>query len=341
MDIGIVGLGKMGLNMALRLRRGGHRVVVHNRSPEPEEVARGEGAEVAGSLAELVDALPAPRVVWLMLPAGEVTDQHVDETLPLLSDGDVLVDGANSRWTDTLDRSARAREHGVHYVDAGVSGGVWGLENGYSMMVGGDAEAVGRLKPAFETLAPSADTGWGHVGPTGSGHFVKMVHNGIEYGMMQAFAEGFAILDAKTDWGERGGEAVEHALDLGEVARIWQTGSVIQSWLLDLGAEALQARPGLRAVAPYVPDSGEGRWTVEAAIELGVPAAVIAASLFERFASRTDAQFSDRLLSALRGQFGGHPVKGDPAAGEDLRDDGTIDIVPGGVQTEGASTRPG
>ena len=342
MDIGIVGLGKMGLNMALRLRRGGHRVVVHNRSQAPADVAASEGAEVAESVEALVEALPAPRVVWLMLPAGDVTDAHVDEALPLLDAGDVLVDGANSRWTDTLDRSARAREHGVAFVDAGVSGGVWGLENGYSIMVGGDPEAVARVEPAIRTLAPAPDAGWGRVGPTGSGHFVKMVHNGIEYGMMQAFAEGFDILHAKTEWGEADGEPVEAALDLGEVARIWQTGSVVQSWLLDLAAEAFQARPGLAAVAPFVPDSGEGRWTVEAAIELRVPAAVIAASLFERFASRSEARFGNRVLSALRGQFGGHPVQGDPdgAADGEIADDGTVEVVPGGVRTEGARTRP-
>ena len=342
MDIGIVGLGKMGLNLALRLRRDGHRVVVHNRSDAPAQVAAGEGAAVASTLADLVAALDAPRAVWLMLPAGAVTDAHVDDVLPLLEAGDVLVDGANSRWTDTLDRAARARAHGVHYVDAGVSGGVWGLENGYSLMLGGDPEAVARLEPVLRSLAPADDAGWGRVGPTGAGHFVKMVHNGIEYGMMQAFAEGFAILDAKRDWGEADGAPVEASLDLGEVARIWRDGSVVQSWLLDLAAEALQARPGLGGIAPVVPDSGEGRWTVEAAIELGVPAAVISASLFERFGSRSASRFADRLLSALRGQFGGHPVQGDPAgvgAGE-LADDGTVQVVPGGVRTEGASTRP-
>ena len=343
MDLALVGLGKMGLNMALRLVRGGHRVVVHNRSPEPAETARAEGAEVAQDLAAVVAALAAPRVVWLMLPAGRVTDAHIDDLLPLLEPGDVLVEGGNSRWTDTLARSERAAAGGVRYVDVGVSGGIWGLAEGYATMAGGDEAAVDLVAPALRTLAPSPTTGWGRVGPTGAGHFVKMVHNGIEYGAMQAFAEGFAILDAQRDWGrDAAGEPVTAALDLGQVAEVWREGSVVRSWLLDLTAEALQARPGLGGIAPVVPDSGEGRWTVEAAIDLGVPATVLAASLFERYSSRSDG-FARRLLSAMRGQFGGHAVQGEAgpqgAFGDQLRADGTIEVVPGGVRTEGAASR--
>ena len=344
MDIGLVGLGKMGLNMALRLLRDGHRVVVHNRSHGPVETAVSEGAEEAADLADFLDLLPAPRVVWMMLPSGDVTEDHLERLADTLDDGDVIVEGANSRWTQILDFAQTCHARGVHLVDAGVSGGVWGLENGYSLMVGGAGEAVARVEPALRSLAPSPDAGWGHVGPTGSGHFVKMVHNGIEYGMMQAFAEGFALLESKRDWGtDRDGEPVEAALDLGQVAEVWRTGSVVQSWLLDLIAEVLVARPALGGIAPVVPDSGEGRWTVEAAIEQRVPAAVIATALFERFASRNEPQFAARVLSALRGQFGGHPVQGEAGADgrfkDALHDDGTIDVVPGGVQTEGATTR--
>ena len=344
MDIGIVGLGRMGLNMAIRLARGGHRVVVHNRSQGPVETAARHGAERAESLADLVSKLEGPRVVWLMLPAGKVTDMHVDEALGVMEDGDVLVEGGNTRWTDTLARADRARAGGVHYVDAGVSGGVWGLENGYSIMFGGSDHAAEVVTPIIQTLAPSETSGWGHVGPTGAGHFTKMVHNGIEYGMMQAFAEGFAILEAKKDWGtDEAGDAITADLDLGQIAELWREGSVVQSWLLDLVAEALTERPGLEAVAPYVPDSGEGRWTVEAAIDLRVPATVIAASLFSRFDSRDETGFANRVLSAMRGQFGGHPVKGFPGENgeyaDQISDDGTIDIIPGGVRTEGAGTR--
>lgn len=345
MDIGIVGLGRMGLNMAIRLARGGHRVVVHNRSQGPVDTAVSHGAEAAESMADLKGKLASPRVVWLMLPAGPVTDDHVDEALAdALEEGDVLVEGGNSRWTDSLTRAERAREKGVHYVDAGVSGGVWGLENGYSIMFGGSEHAAETVTPLIQTLAPGADSGWGHVGPTGSGHFTKMVHNGIEYGMMQAFAEGFAILEAKKDWGaDADGKAITADLDLGQIASLWREGSVVQSWLLDLIAEALKERPGLKAVAPFVPDSGEGRWTVEAAIDLRVPATVLAASLFARFDSRDETGFANRVLSAMRGQFGGHPVMGFPGVdgefADQISEDGTIDIIPGGVRTEGAGSR--
>ena len=330
----MIGLGRMGLNMTLRLLRGGHRVVVWNREAPAVGVAVGAGAVEAPEVADFARLLDKPRAVWLMLPAGPVTEEYVDRLLDVLDEGDTIIDGGNSHYTDTLVRAGRVEARGLHLVDAGVSGGIWGLEGGYSLMVGGSDEAVGRLVPALKTLAPGEDRGWGHVGPVGSGHFVKMVHNGIEYGLMEAYAEGFALLEAKKTMGERA-----LSLDLHQVAELWRTGSVVRSWLLDLAAEALAARPTLEGVAPWVPDSGEGRWTVEEAVALRVPAPVIAASLFERFQSRNERAFAYRLLSALRGGFGGHPVKGEPGAG-DLHADGTIDVIPGGPKTEGATTVP-
>jgi 6-phosphogluconate dehydrogenase len=353
MDLAVVGLGKMGLNMALRLLRGGHRVVVYNRSDGPVETAEAEGAEAAGSLEEIAELLDPPRVAWTMLPAGDVTDEHLRALHDVLGEGDLIAEGANAHYRDSLRRAQEAAEAGLRFVDVGVSGGIWGLENGYSLMAGGPTGDVADLEPALKTLAPAEDEGWGRVGPVGAGHFVKMVHNGIEYGMMQAMAEGFAVMEAKRSFSlEDGAEAPEGQetadvgtedvqLDLGRVAEVWRSGSVVQSWLLDLTAEVLQGRPRLEGIAPYVPDSGEGRWTVEEAVRLGVPAAAISAGLFERFASQSERGFPDRMLSAMRGQFGGHPVKGDASeAGADgLHEDGTIDVVPGGVQTEGATTR--
>lgn len=328
MDLGLIGLGRMGLNMTIRLARGGHRVVVANRSPEPVATAAEHGAEAADSIEDLIARLDAPRAVWLMLPAGAITDQHVEEVGALLDPGDILINGANARYTDSERQAHQLAERGIHVLDAGVSGGIWGLEGGYSVMVGGEAEAVERLRPIFETLAPAADLGWGHVGPAGAGHFVKMVHNGIEYGMMQAMAEGFALMAAKTDW--TGGEA---DLDLGQIARVWQHGSVVRSWLLDLTADVLEDRDRLDQFAPFVPDSGEGRWTVEEAIRLRVSTPVIAQSLFERFASRDEYGAAQRILSGMRGMFGGHAVRSfaDPEA--------TVDPVAGGIRTEGARTR--
>jgi 6-phosphogluconate dehydrogenase len=334
MELGMIGLGRMGLNMTLRLLRGGHRVVVWNRHPAAVAVATGEGADAAPEVADFARLLERPRAVWLMLPAGSVTETYVRLLLDGLDAGDVIVDGANSRYTDTVRLAAEVEARGLHFVDAGVSGGVWGLEGGYSLMVGGSAEAVGRIEPALRTLAPGEDRGWGHVGPVGSGHFVKMVHNGIEYGMMQAYAEGFALLEAKKTMGER---AV--GLDLHQIAELWRHGSVVRSWLLDLAADALAARPALQGVAPWVPDSGEGRWTVEEAVALRVPVPVITAALFERFQSRNERAFAYRLLSALRGGFGGHPVKGEAGA-PGLHADGTLDVIPGGPNTEGARTVP-
>ncbi len=323
----------MGLNMTLRLLRGGHRVVVHNRSQEPVRTAMGEGAENAPDLADLRSLLAPPRVAWLMLPAGPVTDAHITRLYDVLEPGDTVVEGGNSRYTDSIRRGAEARTRGLRFVDAGVSGGIWGLENGYSQMVGGDADAVALVEPALRTLAPAPERGWGHVGPVGAGHFVKMVHNGIEYGLMQAFAEGFALMEAKKSFGNQ-----PHDLDLHQVAELWREGSVVRSWLLDLAADALAARPTLDGLAPFVPDSGEGRWTIEEAIELRVPATALATALFERFNSRQQASFAYKLLSALRGGFGGHPVKGTPGA-DGLEPDGTIEVIPGGLNTEGAHTR--
>ena len=265
-----------------------------------EALAR-EGAAPAWSRAELVEMLAPPRVVWTVLPAGEATEEAVQELGGLLAPGDVLVDAANSYYRDSMRRAESLAERGVHFVDAGTSGGIWGRENGYSMSLGGPPEAVEIVRPLIETLAPGPATGWGHVGPSGAGHFTKMVHNGIEYGLMQAYAEGFALLRSKE----------EFALDMHQVAELWREGSVIRSWLLDLAARALDPDPSLSAIAPVVHDSGEGRWTVLEAIEQGVPAPVIAASLNVRFSSRDETGYAARLLSALRGQFGGHEV---PAA---------------------------
>jgi len=309
MELGIIGLGRMGANMARRLLRGGHRVVGYNRSPEKTQALVPEGLEPAYSIAELVSRLSRPRVVWCMVPAGEATERTLAEAAERMEAGDVLVDGGNSFYKDTLRRAEQFRARGLYFVDVGTSGGIWGLSQGYSLMVGGAPEAVALLRPALETLAPAPDQGWGHVGPTGAGHFVKMVHNGIEYGMMQAYAEGFEILRSKR----------EFALDLHQVAEIWRYGSVVRSWLLDLIAQALEEDVNLREIAPYVEDSGEGRWTVKEAIDLDVPAPVITLSLMARFISRQEDSYAARLLAAMRRQFGGHSVRragGEEAHGE-------------------------
>ncbi len=303
MKIAMVGLGKMGANMAQRLIGGGHEVVGYDPRAEAVAELRVQGGAGVAALADLVPAFAGRRAVWLMIPAGELVDRTLDELLPLLSPGDVVIDGGNSFYKDTLRRAGRLSAAGLHLVDAGTSGGVWGLKEGYSLMVGGDEEAVEFLRPVLATLAPAEDRGWGRVGPAGSGHFVKMVHNGIEYGMMQAFAEGFAVMRAKEPFG----------LDLAQISKIWQHGSVVRSWLLDLTARALEADSELADVAPYVPDSGEGRWTVAEAIELDVPAPVLTLSLIERLSSREDDSYAYKLLSAMRGQFGGHAVR---SAGE-------------------------
>ena len=299
MELGMIGLGRMGANMTERLVKGGHRVVGFDPKPEARERVEDKGAESAASLASLVASLKTPRTVWMMVPAGSITDATVTALLPLLVAGDVLVDGGNSNYKDTLRRSSAAADKNIGYVDCGTSGGVWGLAEGYSMMVGGDEAVVERLKPVFETLAPAPNQGWGRVGPVGSGHFAKMIHNGIEYGLMQAYAEGFSILQHKREFG----------LDLHQIAEIWRYGSVVRSWLLDLTADALDKNPTMEGIAPYVADSGEGRWTVDEAIDLDVPAPVITLSLLERLRSRDTESFSDKLLSAMRNQFGGHEIK--------------------------------
>ena len=299
MQIGMVGLGKMGGNMSQRLLEAGHQVVVFDRNPEKVQRLKALGASGAASFQDLVARLDPPRAIWLMVPAGEATEALVREFAELIQAGDVLIDGGNSNYKDTQSRAAWLRERGVHFVDVGTSGGVWGLKEGYSLMVGGEADAVERLSPLFEALSPAPDRGWGYVGPSGAGHFVKMIHNGIEYGIMQAFAEGFEILHAKR----------EFELDLYQVAEIWRFGSVIRSWLLDLAARAFAEDPELASIAPFVPDSGEGRWTVAEAIDLDIPAPVITLSLQARLASRRQENFAAKLLAALRNQFGGHAVR--------------------------------
>ena len=299
MKLGMIGLGKMGGNMVTRLLRDGHEVVVHDLSEEAIAKAEAGGAEGARTLEALIAALPTPRVVWIMVPSGKPTEATVTAVAAVMAAGDIIIDGGNSNYQDSQRRAATLAERGVHFVDVGTSGGVWGLAEGYSMMIGGDPGAVEQLRPIFATLAPAADAGWGHVGPSGAGHFVKMVHNGIEYGMMQAYAEGFALMQKK--------EPLK--LDLHQVAEIWRHGSVVRSWLLDLTAEALAENPTLAGIAPFVPDSGEGRWTVMEAIDLAVPLPVITLSLMQRFRSREESPFGDKLLSAMRNQFGGHAVK--------------------------------
>ena len=299
MQIGMIGLGRMGGNMARRLMRGGHDVVAYDPNPEAVTSLGAEGASGAGSLSDLKTALAKPRAVWVMVPDGAPTDATIGELGKSLDVGDTVIDGGNSNYKDSIRHSEELAASGITFLDAGTSGGIWGLAEGYSMMVGGDRAAYERLEPIFKTLAPSDDTGHGYVGPAGAGHFTKMIHNGIEYGMMQAFAEGFEILKAKE----------EFELDLAQIAEIWREGSVVRSWLLDLTAEALHEDADLSAIQAYVDDSGEGRWTVEESIALSVPAPVIAASLQARFRSRQDQPYGAKLLAAMRNKFGGHAIK--------------------------------
>jgi 6-phosphogluconate dehydrogenase len=299
MELGMIGLGRMGGNMTTRLLRGGHRMVVWNRSREPVEKAVSEGAVAADTIEALVAELSAPRAAWIMLPAGEVTEAMIDQLMKLLQPGDTIIDGGNSNFHDTIRRAGKVTGAGLHYVDVGTSGGIWGLAEGYSLMVGGQDEAVKRLTPIFETLAPAPDKGWGHVGTHGAGHFVKMVHNGVEYGMMQALAEGFDIMKARPDLG----------LEVEQIAEVWRYGSVVRSWLLDLTAAALKENPELSGIAAWVADSGEGRWTVFEAIDRDVPAPVITLSLLMRFVSRQESSYAAKLLAAMRNQFGGHAIK--------------------------------
>jgi 6-phosphogluconate dehydrogenase len=301
MEIGLIGLGKMGFNMAERLRLGGHKVVGFDFNKEVTDKLTATGSVGVTSLEDLVKGLAAPRAIWIMVPAGDPVDQTIAKLKPFMEKGDIFIDGGNSNYKDTQRRHAALKPEGFHFVDCGTSGGIWGLKEGYSMMIGGDPEAVSQLTPIFETLAPGKEEGWGHVGPSGAGHFVKMVHNGIEYAMMQGYAEGFSIMKAKTAL----------SLDLAQISKIWQKGSVVRSWLLDLTADALQHNPNLDGLAAYVPDSGEGRWTVFEAIDLDVSAPVITESLIRRLRSREENNFTDRMISIQRNAFGGHAVKKD------------------------------
>jgi 6-phosphogluconate dehydrogenase len=320
MQIGMVGLGRMGANLVRRLQRGGHACVVFDRDPAPGAALAAEGATPATSLADLVGKLAAPRTVWIMLPAGAATEAAIGDLAGLLSPGDTVIDGGNTYYKDDIRRAADLRAQGLHYLDVGTSGGVWGLERGYCLMIGGPAEQAQRLDPVFRTLAPGrgsiaptparaghdprAEEGYLHAGPVGAGHYVKMIHNGIEYGMMQAFAEGFDILrhaNSPT-------LAAEHRLELNvaDIAEVWRRGSVVTSWLLDLTAAALAADPNLAGYSGHVEDSGEGRWTVQAAVEQAVPADVLTSALYTRFRSRQDHTFAEKVLSAMRKGFGGH-----------------------------------
>mgnify|MGYP005805533181 CR=1 FL=1 len=300
MRLAMIGLGKMGGNMVRRLRRGGIEVVGYDRSAEAvAQLAAEEGMLAAASVADAVAQLSGPRVVWLMLPSGEPTEQQVRALAPLLSQGDIIVDGGNSNYHDSQRRGDWLAEQGIGFMDSGTSGGVWGLENGYCLMVGATSKVAKTMTPILQALAPSADRGWAHVGPVGAGHFTKMIHNGIEYGMMQSFAEGLELLRGKQ----------EFALDLAQITELWRHGSVVRSWLLDLTAEALKHDQELTAIAPYVPDSGEGRWTAVEAIDQGVAAPVLTLALQMRFASQNETGYGYRLLSTMRNAFGGHEVK--------------------------------
>ena len=299
MEIGMIGLGRMGSNMARRLLEGGHRVAVYDALKTAVSRLVEDGAEGVDSLTTLVSKLSPPRAVWVMVPSGEITENTIDDLSKVMAKGDTIIDGGNSNYRDSMRRGAALEHKGVHLLDAGTSGGIWGLKEGYCLMIGGDADAYRRLKPIFQTLAPGADHGYGRVGPSGSGHFVKMVHNGIEYGLMQAYAEGFELMQAKE----------EFELDLAQISEMWRYGSVVRSWLLDLAAASLQEDPELQEVQSYVEDSGEGRWTVEESIELAVPLPVITQAVQARFRSRQENPFAGRMLAALRNQFGGHAVR--------------------------------
>ncbi len=299
MELGIIGLGKMGFNMAERLRLAGHKVVGFDFNAEAVSKLTAAGSVGVSSLEDRVKNLSAPRAVWIMVPAGDPVDQTIAKLEALMEKGDTFIDGGNSNYKDSQRRHAAAAAKGFEFVDAGTSGGIWGLKEGYSLMIGGDKGPVERLTPIFQALAPSATEGWGHVGPSGAGHFVKMIHNGIEYGLMEAYAEGFSILKAK--------ESLD--LNLVQIANIWQDGSVVRSWLLDLTADALKKNPTLDGMEAYVPDSGEGRWTVFEAIDLDVSAPVITESLIRRLRSREANNFTDRMISIMRNEFGGHAIK--------------------------------
>jgi 6-phosphogluconate dehydrogenase len=301
MQLGLIGLGKMGGNMAERLRLGGHQVVGFDFNAEAVARLAASGNVGVASLEELAEKLEGRKAIWIMVPQGKPVDDTIARLSPHLNPGDILIDGGNSNYKDTMRRHEEIGARGFAFVDVGTSGGIWGLKEGYSMMIGGDQDPVEYLRPIFQTLAPAPDQGWGHVGPGGAGHFVKMIHNGIEYGMMQAYAEGFTIMETKKDLG----------LDLRQISQIWRFGSVVRSWLLDLAADALAKNPGLDGLEAFVEDSGEGRWTVIEAIDLNVSAPVITASLMRRIRSREENNFTDRMLAVMRNEFGGHAVRKD------------------------------
>ena len=301
MQLGLIGLGKMGGSMAERLRLGGHQVVGFDFNADAVAKLTATGNVGVTTLEDLAKKLTGRKAIWIMVPQGKPVDDTIAKLEPLLKPGDILIDGGNSNYKDTMRRYKEVTAKGLQFVDVGTSGGVWGLKEGYSMMIGGDKEPVEYLRPIFETLAPAADKGWGHVGPGGAGHFVKMIHNGIEYGMMQAYAEGFTIMEKKAEFG----------LDLPQISQIWRYGSVVRSWLLDLTADALSKNPTLDGLEAFVEDSGEGRWTVIEAIDLNVSAPVITESLMRRIRSREENNFTDRMLAIMRNEFGGHAVKKD------------------------------
>ncbi len=296
MELGFIGLGKMGMNMITRLRRDEHSIVAFDLDPEKLKESQSIGAVAAQSMEELVKGLKTPRAIWVMVPAGEATEKTIEALAPLLQADDVIIDGGNTRFHDDVRRAEVLKEKGIHYLDAGTSGGIWGLSVGYCLMVGGEQSIFNRLEPIFKTLAP--ENGYAYMGPSGSGHYVKMVHNGIEYGLMQAYAEGFELMQKSP-----------YSLDLPKIAHLWNQGSVVRSWLLELAADALEKDPQLEKIRGYVEDSGEGRWTVEAAIDQRVPLPVLTQSLFARFRSRQDESFSDKMLAVLRQAFGGHAVR--------------------------------
>jgi 6-phosphogluconate dehydrogenase len=299
MELGMIGLGRMGANMTRRLIAGGHRVVVYDRDPSVVAAMAAEGAAGVETLEAVPGKLNAPRAVWIMVPSGDAVDQTMAALSDSLQKGDILIDGGNSNYHDSMRRATSARQKGLEFLDVGTSGGIWGLKEGYSLMIGGSSGAVERLRPIFETLAPAPNSGWAHMGPSGAGHFAKMVHNGIEYGMMQSFAEGFALLEKKKEFG----------FDLAKVAETWRHGSVVRSWLLDLTAQALQENPGLEGIGPQVADSGEGRWMVAEAIASDVSCPVITHALLERIRSRVSNSFGNRMLAIMRNKFGGHAVQ--------------------------------
>ena len=299
MELGMIGLGRMGGNMVQRLLKGGHRVATYDTSSDAVSASQSQGAVGAATLEEFIGRVAPSRVIWAMLPHGQPTEDTIDRLIPLLSPGDVVLDGGNANYKDSVRRADKLAAHGIDFMDVGISGGIWGLADGYSLMIGGKEEIFRRLEPIFQTLAPGADRGYGHMGPAGAGHFVKMVHNGVEYGLMEAYAEGFEILAAKE----------EFDLDLTRIANTWRYGSVVRSWLLDLVVSALEEDPTLANLDAYVEDSGEGRWTVQESVDLGVPAPVITLALLQRFRSRQPQPFGAKLLAALRNRFGGHQVR--------------------------------